>query len=298
MTGSDIGDGARAQAIPSDPEAAFHFGIIGGCLARQTGMPDCQLYTHLLAERLRETTGVSLQTRVARYAEGEYERRFQEIAAGNRLDGVLLHVRTLVIRKAGVVVKHRSAGSMTYALHPALARRGEWQWDDLESAGFDGLPHFHRPLPVQAGTKPEGTGPDEEQKDSLERPPAAWQAPWLSFGRVSRFAGSLVGLERWTLDDEAAAVARVYQACQEQGIRLLVMGPLPAPRLAWVEAFNERVRQRLRQETARLGVAYCQYTPPDAAARMADGTHLDETGHRMVADLLAPILEGWVRGRR
>ncbi|MDP3047048.1 MAG: hypothetical protein Q8O07_06165, partial [Chloroflexota bacterium] len=78
----------------------------------------CQLYPHHLAKGVGAATGMTVRVHIARYANGAYVQRLGDLAAATQLDGVMLHMRALVIRKTGLVVKHRSGQTTTYTLHP------------------------------------------------------------------------------------------------------------------------------------------------------------------------------------
>lgn len=291
-------------------EPVFHLGIIGGCLARQPGLPICLLYQYELDRMLRSTIGVGLRPHVARYADGEYERRLAEMAAGARLDGVVMFVRLLTVRKTGVIVKHRAAGVTTYALHPFLFRRGgPRRWDDIERAAFAGCLRWQRTggagLPAGDAGEPDaaaGAPVQDLVQDRFDAPPVMREVRGISFGRVNRWVGRVLGLEDWTIADEISEVARVRDACGRLGIPLLVFGPLPAPYAAWIERYNARMRAGLRRAAAHLGFSYADISGGREATAMAaimgDGVHVNAEGHRLVAAALYDTVAAWARPRQ
>ena len=300
------------------PDREFRLGIIGGCLAWQPGTPACLLYQNVLAGSLRQTTGAVLLPQVARFSDGEYVERLLELASESRLDGVVLFIRILLLRKTGILVKHRASGVTTYAVHPFLLRRGQdRRWDDLERSAFQGYLRYQRGGPARVlPPEPDGEAPcapnmvpapeilppPDMPQDHYDTRPRLNQLPGISFGRVSRFAGRLLGLEDWAVEDEIREMTLVHEACCEMGIPLAVFGPFPAPYAVWIERFMSRVRDRVRLAAATLGASYVDISTDRKAADMefimADGIHMNEEGHRLVAAALHDPVAGWIGARR
>lgn len=94
------------------------------------------MYPHHLAKGVGAATGMTVRVHIARYANGAYVQRLGELAAATQLDGVMLHMRALVIRKTGLVVKHRSGQTTTYTLHPFAFGARHADWTEFEDSGF------------------------------------------------------------------------------------------------------------------------------------------------------------------
>lgn len=222
-------------------QSEFHLGIIGGCLARQPGLGLCQLYPQSLAKRVGEATGVTVRLHIARHADGEYERRLGELAAATHLDGVMLHMRAMIIRKIGLIVKHSSGQTMTYALHPFVFGARHADWTEFEDSGFEHCFRIRRKAAAAADAPAGGTSPHPAlvQLD-YNQPRRPRRVFGLTGGQWNRLAGRLFGLEDWVIRDELAAADRVRQVCDDMGVRLVIMAPLPATEAFLIDRFGRR----------------------------------------------------------
>jgi hypothetical protein len=277
----------------------FHLGFIGGCLARQSGLGVCQQYPNQLAKEVSAVTGGTVRVHIARYADGAYMQRLGELASATRLDGVILHMRALVIRKTALIVKHRSGQTMTYALHPFAFGPRRADWTEFEDSDFAHC------LRVRRGDSPAGA-PDAgagasstalEETFNLPTPPG--RVFGLTVGQWNRLAGRVFGLEEWAIRDELAAVDRVRQSCDEMGVRLAILAPLPAPNAAWIERFGQRLANRLRDRLAPYPVPLCRLERATAeetrALFLKDGIHMNSAGHAALAGALRDTVVDWVR---
>ena len=285
----------------TEPHSEFHLGIIGGCLAQQAGLGMCQLYPQNLAKRLGAATGVTVRVHIARYADGAYVQRLGELAAATQLDGMILHMRALVIRKTGLVVKHRSGQTVTYALHPFAVGARHADWTEFEDSGFAHCLRVRRQNAAVAADASAGgasTLPALPQ-DDFTQPLLPRRAFGLTVGQWNRLAGRLFGLEDWAIRDELAAVDRVRQVCGELGVRLAILAPLPAPESLWIERFGQRLTNQLRDRLAPYPVPICSVERTTAQETRAlfirDGIHLHPAGHAAVAEALHSTLVKWVR---
>lgn len=282
--------------------AEFHLGIIGGCLAHQSGLGICQLYPHVLAKKVGAATGVAVHVHVARYADGEYAQRLGELTAATRLDGVILHMRSLVIRKTPLIVKHRSGQTMTYALHPFAFGPRHADWTEFEDSDFAHCLRVRRSAAAVSAPAGAISACPSAPEDIFDRPLAPKRVFGLTVGQWNRLAGKLVGLEDWAIRDEWAAVDRVWRVCDELGLRLAILAPLPAPEALWIERFGRRLTDHLRDRLAPYPVPFCslkrETVQETRALFMRDGIHMNPAGHAAVADVLQGTVADWIRSAR
>jgi hypothetical protein len=280
----------------------FHLGIIGGCLAHQSGLGMCELYPRQLAKEVQAVTGARVQVHVARYADGEYVERLGELAALSRLDGVILHMRALVIRKTALIVKHRSGQTMTYALHPFAFGPRRAGWTEFESSDFAHCLRIRRKIAAE-GLSAVRTGPRPLLPEDLHDEPLVPRRMFgLTVGQWNRLAGRVFGLEDWAIRDELAEVDRLRLVCDRAGVRLAILAPLPAPEAQWIQQFGQRLAQRLREQLAPYRVPVCSLDPTtvEEARRMftRDGIHMNPSGHLAVARVLSDTVVDWLHEGR
>jgi lysophospholipase L1-like esterase len=96
-----------------------------------------------------------------------------------------------------------------------------------------------------------------------------------------------------------AAVDRLRQACDELGVRLAILTPLPAPETLWIDRFGRRLAKQLGDRMAPYPVPLCrverEMIHEARALFMRDGIHMNPAGHAAVADALSATLVRWVR---
>jgi hypothetical protein len=280
----------------------FNLGIIGGCLAHQSGLGICQLYPHYLAKQVGAATGVTVRVHVARYADGAYAQRLGELAAASRLDGVILHMRALVIRKTALIVKHRSGQTMTFALHPFAFGPRNAGWTEFEDSDFAHCLRVRRGIAKEATSAGVSSACSTASEDMYNDPLVPKRVFGLTVGQWNRLAGRLLGLEQWAIRDELAAVESVRQVCEELGVRLAILMPLPAPESEWIERFGLRLASHLRDHLAPYPVALCslerETVQETRALFMRDGIHMNPAGHAAVADALQGTVVDWLRAPR
>lgn len=121
----------------------------------------------------------------------------------------------------------------------------------------------------------------------------------MTVGQWNRLAGRLFGLEDWAIRDELATVDRVRQVCDELGVRLAILAPLPAPKSLWIERFGRRLTNQLCDRLAPYPVTLCNMERETAqksrALFMRDGVHMNAAGHAAVADALYDTVLSWLR---
>jgi hypothetical protein len=246
-------------------------GFVGGCLAAQQGLGYSRHFHRILVRRCREELDLRVRMRL------RYYHRFSECLAivRNLLerhtpDALVLSIRPQpFLALAKLLVKHVDPRRrVATALHPALLRRGLDAWD----------PRLDR-------------RDDRERRGERAR---GWRAPGGTTANL--LAGRIVGLDSWAMAYVLEEIARVRGCCDGHGTPLIVLGMPASPETRAGDRLCRLLHHRARAVCGRADVTYldCSSTVDDGGSYLfsADGVHLNEHGHRLVADRLFAELAG------
>lgn len=259
-------------------------GIVGGCLSHQTDIRLSRLYHRRLVEAVRGEAGLHLRVKIARAFELDHTQRLVKLAVTERLDAVLLHVRTEFLQRARIVFARQEDDRVIYYLHPRLFRREMRSWYRILEEGARGCP---RVWSRRSGSP----GGSEEP---------AWQTPAeagaVRGGRFLRDLATLVGhgggLGTWAVRNELEEVQRFIHACRERDLPLVVLGPTPASAGLGSASLLRRMNAALRTLLEPERIPFATFASMDIEANrpllMPDEFHLNEAGHARVAELIAP----------
>lgn len=285
----------------------FTLGIIGGCLSHQAGVRRSDLFHQRLARRLEDGGRARLRVRLARAFEQEHLIRLESLFAKGPVDGILLHVRSVFVRKCSVITMRPSATEIRYYLHPFLFRPWRSGWADVENSDFAGCLLVGRrrrsaalhaeidagtgdPAPVPGDVPPTNAPP----YDLVDRPTRV-------AGLVARdflyMGGVLAGMRAWAIRDELRMVRDLHSRCTAMGIPLFVLGPSRWPDYRWHDRLCGDLDTRLRRVLREWSVPYCDIRDltDESGSRLylPDGVHFTAKGHAYVGNLLAGMFEPW-----
>lgn len=264
----------------------FRLGIVGGCMTHQSGIPLSKLFHRQLAASLLARTGITLQPRVARDFERPYAERLVSLQEQHELDGVLLHIRVAMAVKSTLLSRHSANGTARYYLHPFLLNRRQVGWASAERAGMTAVPMARRPAAVP--------GPVEHRLPSPGRRILGFRVNDLNL-----ILGHMVGLDRWAIRDELASLTEFLALCRSRQLPVVVLGPTAVAGSWATNRLTTRLNAGIRSVVAPLGVPFCAVNSVvDESGRvnlLPDGHHLNEDGHRYVANQLSKVIEPWIR---
>jgi hypothetical protein len=268
--------------------ADFHLAIVGGCLTHQHGIPFNTLYHRQLARAVNEREGVTVRTHVARAVSSDYIERLDSLRERRPVDGVLLHVRVMVMKRSRALVEAEPGNRLPYVPHPAMFSR------------------THSAAAVTRLRAKEASGRVTDAVDGdEERPRRTEHRAGLRIGgfRVRDLnwtLGALLRLDRWAVDDEMLRMDEFIAACAQRELPVFVLGPTPLARSRWqartLRLLNGRLADYCRREDIPLALVNQLHGDDGLPLLMADGMHLTTTGHTLVAQrLLAAGIGPWMR---
>jgi hypothetical protein len=275
--------------IPGSPDSApaeFHLAILGGCMSHQPGIPFNALYHRQLGRQVQATTGIRIRPHVARGFGRDFGSRLDALGERFELDGVLLHLRVLVTKRARLFVRVGTAKDSHWRLHPALLRRG------------------HRGPAVEELRAYENAGEDA-QEDGLVRAKRhgrrrGWWLGGLSLREIGSALGAFVGLDRWAADDEVERLKEFVADCERRGLPLFILGPTPLQGQPWAGRCLRQLDDRIARFASSRGIPYALFGDERSAAGKpfikGDGMHLTVEGHGHITHRLVQggFLD-WVR---
>ena len=252
----------------------FHLAIVGGCMTHQPGIPFNSLYHRRIARRVASEAGIRIRPHIARGFGQDYADRLEALLERHDIDGVLLHLRVLIMRRARLLVQG-PAGGARYSLHPAFLRRQH------SGAAVEAL------RSAETAARRDGTRGDDVVQIH-ERPR----------GRLETFRprnlnwalGAAAGLDRWAVEDEMLRLAEFEQLCQKRQLPLFVLGPTPLLGRYWqsrcIGLLNERIRRWASERGTPSAVIGEVADSEGHPLVKSDGVHLTVAGHAHVAELL------------
>jgi hypothetical protein len=271
----------------------FRLGIIGGCLSHQRGVPATLLYHQQLAGLLKANDGLKLSLRFDHGYESSNRDRLVRLANRVPLDGVLLNVRAIFTRKAGILASYKSDGVRSYVVHPCLFRQSEFGvWNRLENHRFDGAPVITR-LKIHP-----------RQNSNAPLPGA--RIGKFHWRESNQFFGMLLGLDRWAIQDELFDLDGFHQICQEKRLPCFVLCPTVSASSLVMSHLCRKLNAALQVRLSGLHIPFC--LPAGAAGghrpaggglpplHFGDGLHLTVDGHQTLAQQLYPSIAPWIQG--
>lgn len=264
------------------PESAtFRLGIIGGCMSHQVGIPMRDLYHRQLADQLEATRDIRVRVHIARSFGAGYVSRLESLLAQRELDGVMLHLRVSIMRRSRLVLEQVVDGRKRRYLNPVLLDRSHSgpRVDALRARENAGAQRMRR-----GGQELQERAARHDRRRLRRRRYRAW------LDRINWALGSLVGLDRWAVENELVVLREFLAACAARGLPVAVLGPTPMIGRDWQYRTAQMLNARMRGFAAEAGVpvALIEQTH-DAAGRplvKADGLHLTPEGHGFVAGRL------------
>lgn len=265
-----------ATTTDSTAGAEFHLAILGGCMTHQPGIPFNALYHRQLGRELQATTSIRLRPHVARGFGLDFGVRLDALQERFALDGVLLHLRVMVAKRARLLVRVRGAKGPHWRLHPALLRRRH------EGPAIEELRAF------------ENAGEDAEERGAVRAVRhGSRRGRWLgelSLREVGSALGAVVGLDRWAADDEVHRLEEFVAECERRGLPLFILGPTPLVGQPWAGRSLRLLDDRIAQFCRARGLPYALITSErDLTGKpliKRDGMHLTIEGHGFIAHRL------------
>jgi hypothetical protein len=257
-------------------------------MSHQPGIPFNALYHRQLARQAQERAGIQLRTHVARGFGLDFGARLDALEERFALDGVLLHLRVTVVKRARLVVRVPAQKGRRSRIHPALFRRRH------EGPAVEELRAAEN-----AGEDVEDTGQVRAAKHERRRVRRIAGLNWLE---ANSALGALVGLDRWAADDEVRRLADFVAECERRGLPLFILGPTPLGGQHWAARSVKRLEERVAKFSEQRGLPCALVAAErDTAGRPVvkrDGMHLTIEGHGFIAQRL---IEGgfteWARSR-
>jgi hypothetical protein len=272
----------------ADPEAntGFQLAILGGCMTHQPSIPFNALYQRRLARVVQAQTGIRLRPHVARGFGLDFGQRLDALQERFELDGVLLHLRVMITKRARVVARVRTPDGPHWRLHPALLTRR------------------HSGPAIEALRADETAGEDgAAEADVRAERQESRRGKWIggsSLREVGSAIGAAAGLDRWAADDEIHRLAGFVADCERRKLPLFVLGPTPLVRQRWAAKSISRLNEAIERYCADIQLPHALIPATnDELGRpvvKGDGVHLTIDGHQYVADrLIASGFTDWVR---
>jgi hypothetical protein len=263
----------------------FRLGIIGGCLSHQPGMALNSLYHRQLAVLLRPA-GIDFRVSIARGFELAYRERLEMLLNKQPVDGVLLHLRIVVVGEIALLGSRLANGRRRYFLNPFLTGRN---LDDLEkqiAASQAGIFEVDELAFADAGPL---------VREFAVAPPAK-RLGRLRLRELNLAAGSMLGLDRRAIAKQLELYEETRSACAEKGLPLLVLGPTPSTRFNQMTRFwreyNLALGEYFSNSPAHPILLDSLQTDTGETMLLGDGLHLTAAGHGQVARRLYPqVLE-------
>lgn len=276
----------------------FTLGILGGCLTHQPGIQKNSLYHSHLTKFCRYHAGTRLRIRIARDFGLDHRQRLENLLATERVDGILVHVRNVFVRKAPLIATRVTPDSIQYFLHPFVLTPWRTGWSDIERQGFKGCVRLYERKHSEA------------IKRALEDPsrPLEWlldpnniafasgsrKLAGTDWREIALAVGTAIGTSRWAMRDEWRLLMELERACRDKGLDLIVMGPSRLPRNPRQDQLCKRLDRELHQRLQEKAIPYCSLNALNNEQGNdlydADSVHLTAAGHRFVSDSLGPIL--------
>lgn len=259
----------------------FHLAIIGGCMSHQHGIPFNALYQRQLASMLEADPGVVLRPYIVRDFELDLRSRLDRLPAGQRIDGVLAHIRAAnMVVPAHLLRRRRNDGYSRLVPNPALFRRGHASTVVLSL----------RTNLIRGRDKPRGPDAYGDSPNLQDRPPEGLRIAGFRARNLNLALGSMVGLDNWAIAEELRRYNEFQQACLARGLPLFVLGPAPVEYSYWTNRIVRKANARIRRQLAGESVPFALIEQAcDEAGRpltRVDGVHLTVEGQRFVAELL------------
>ena len=251
----------------------FRLGIIGGCMSHQRDTPFNALYHRRLAQLLAADPGVRLRTRIVRAFSRPYTERLDQLLAGPPIDAVMVHIRVSLVMQSGLLMTRYEHGRPRPSFNPALFRRGHARL----------IPA----TPVEGRREPDAYGDTDGDQDM---PMPGRRIAGFRLRNLTYLLGTLVGLDRWAIEEDMLGLDAIVRACEDRGVPLIVLGPTPASYSYWSERVVRRTNAAIRRRLTGTGVPFALIDGlRDADGRpltRVDGLHLTPAGHRNVAERL------------
>jgi hypothetical protein len=264
----------------------FTLGIVGGCLTHQGGIAKSELYHRRLAKHLEESGRARLRVRIARDFHLDYDGRLKGILSEHRLDAVLVHTRSVFVRKASFFVTGVNGNEYNYYLNPFLFRRGRHNWLEEENEKFS----RRRAILRRRIDVPQLSAPHEAYQGEGH----AARVGGIAIRDLILIAGSLVGLDEWAVRNELHSLAIVRDLCRELDLPMFVLGPGRRPRNYWQDRICRKLDRRLERELPSWSIPYCGlpdvYDSSGEEVYLPDGWHLSAVGHAYVAEQISEAL--------
>jgi hypothetical protein len=268
----------------------FHLAIIGGCMSHQHGIPLSGLYQRRLAIMLEADPGVALRPHIVRDFELDLRSRLERLPAGQRIDGVLAHIRAAnMVVPARIFRRLTDDGRSRLVVNPALLRMGDVS-HVVQSA---------RPTSARGRTKPRGPDAYGDAPNTQDMPPRGPYVAGFRIRNLNTAVGVLLGLDNWAIAEELRRYDEFEKACQDRGLPLFVVGPSPVEHSYWTRRIVRKANSAIRRRLAGGEVPFVliEQARDDAGRPLtrADGVHLTVEGQLFVAELLyARGVREWV----
>jgi hypothetical protein len=263
----------------------FELAILGGCMSHQAGIPFNSLYHRHLAREAQRLTGIRLRPYVARGFGLDFGARLDTLQERVELDGVLLHLRVMVAKRARLIVRGRASEGRRARVHPALFSRR------------------HDGPAIEELREAENDGDDVEERSEVGAANHDRRWGWrggITSLELNTALGAMLGLDRWAADDEVHRLARFAAECDKRRLPLFILGPTPLVGARWAARPLKALDRSIAAFARRCDLPFALIDAlNDREGRpiiKRDGVHLTLEGHAFVADrLIAGGFMEWIR---
>jgi hypothetical protein len=268
----------------------FRLGIIGGCLSHQSDIPHSLLFHRQLDRMLQERQGIRLKVAITRHFDRDYTERLEALLEEADVDGVLLHLRAVVVGKSVLLVNRLEDGKRYYRLHPFLFKQYETGWNKRLTSEFARKALFVSREPSRS---------TEGDEDPFEHPTPSRKIFGFRLRTLNLLAGMLLGLDNWAMTDEFEMFYRFKDACDKRGMPFFVLGPTPVTTYSVETRLWRKMNNEMCTRFPKTGVPHCllEQLTNEAGQDMlqGDGLHLNEAGHAHVARRLDKTMMPWIK---
>jgi len=255
-------------------------------MSHQAGIPFNALYHRALGREIQAATGIRLRPHVARGFGLDFGARLDSLQERFELNGVLLHLRVMVSKRARIIVRVRTDEGSPRRLHPALFSRRH------SGPAIEALRAFET-----AGGEADLGREERAARQDARR--GRWLAG-ISMREVGSALGAAVGLDRWAAEDEVHRLSEFVAECERRRLPLFILGPTPLVGQRWAGRSVRWLDNRIAEFGTRRRMPFALIADErDRAGNPVvkrDGVHLTIEGHRFVAErLIEAGFVDWVR---
>lgn len=267
-------------------------------MTHQPGIRRSSLYHSQLARLCRDHTDKRLRIRIARDFGLDHRQRLEKLLTTERVDGVLVHVRNVFVRKAPLVTTRITADSIQYFLHPFVLTPWRSGWSDVEQKGFKGCIPLYKRRHSQAirAAMEDPSRPLEWLLDpnNIAFASSSRRLAGTNWREIAFAAGTFIGTSRWAMRDEWRMVMELERLCRDKRLDLIVMGPSRLPGNPSQDQLCRRLDRDLNKRLQEKAIPYCSlnalHDEEGNELYDTDNVHLTALGHQFVSNRLGPIV--------